>query len=472
MRDPSTGSLARIADAFRLALFVRVAETRLVPTWGEVVAAALLTVFVPTAFTFAMLMGEGAWSLETLPHALLLVPVALVASTFAAWLARRSDAVPVVLFATLLAWLAIDTLSLSAWAILGVVEAERALDWSSALFFGPLAWLALAMARFTATLAPPGAGRRVALALAFALLLAAPLALLQPERSLWLRDWSRAGENAAAAAARRTVASEQAILGQRTLLDAQLAALTPGRRGVIDVYFVGMAGYGPQDVFMREVDAVASLMRERFDADGRVVKLVNNPKTVRATPIASLTTLRATLATVAARMDRDEDVLVLFLTSHGTADHQFMLDLWPLAFDPVDPSALARALDESGIRNRVVVVSACYSGGFVQRLAGEDTLVITAAAPDRNSFGCSNEAEWTYFGRAFFDEALRRTRSFTRAFEIAAPLVESRERAQGFEPSRPQIAGGAAIRERLAALERQLEAAVVARAERAASRMQ
>jgi hypothetical protein len=156
-------------------------------------------------------------------------------------------------------------------------------------------------------------------------------------------------------------------------------------------------------------------------------------------------------------MNRDEDVLVLFLTSHGSADHKFALDLWPLKLNELDPAALRKALDESAIRNRVVVVSACYSGGFVERLRDANTLVITAAAPDRNSFGCSNEAEWTYFGRAYFDEALRTTRSFTDAFALAVPAIERRERAESFEPSRPQMVVGSAIRAKLAALEQQLE---------------
>ena len=135
-------------------------------------------------------------------------------------------------------------------------------------------------------------------------------------------------------------------------------------------------------------------------------------------------------------MDGDEDVLVLFLTSHGSADFKFSLELWPIEFKTLDPATLRAILDESGIKNRVVVISACYSGGFVEKLRDDRTLVITAAAAGKNSFGCDNMAEWTYFGRAYFDEALRKTYSFTQAFELAKPLIEERERAQGSEKSR------------------------------------
>jgi Peptidase C13 family len=104
----------------------------------------------------------------------------------------------------------------------------------------------------------------------------------------------------------------------------------------------------------------------------------------------------------------------------------------------------------------VVVISACYSGGFIEPLRNENTLVISASAPDKNSFGCSNEAEWTYFGKAFFDEALRKTHSFVEALEIAKPLIATREKEQGHTPSDPQMALGEEIKPKLVKLQRQL----------------
>ena len=67
------------------------------------------------------------------------------------------------------------------------------------------------------------------------------------------------------------------------------------RQGVEDLYFVGVAGYAAEDVFMKEMAVVRELFRERFDADGRMVTLVNNPKTVAQLPVASATALARTL---------------------------------------------------------------------------------------------------------------------------------------------------------------------------------
>ena len=68
--------------------------------------------------------------------------------------------------------------------------------------------------------------------------------------------------------------------------------------------------------------------------------------------------------------------------------------------------ALADALRASGIKWRVIVISACHSGAFIESLKDPYTMVITAAAPDRTSFGCSDDRDLTYFGEAFFRDSL------------------------------------------------------------------
>ena len=148
-------------------------------------------------------------------------------------------------------------------------------------------------------------------------------------------------------------------------------------------------------------------------------------------------------------MKPEEDVLFLFVSAHGDRSHR--LSAWqpPLEVAPLTPTALARMLHDSGIRWRVIVVSACYSGGFVEPLRDDNTVVITAAAADRSSFGCEAGRDFTYFGEAYFREALAKTRSFTAAFGLAADIVARQEAAEKLEPSLPQMWVGRAIAERL-----------------------
>jgi hypothetical protein len=252
--------------------------------------------------------------------------------------------------------------------------------------------------------------------------------------------------------------SESAFYAQQRLLAQALDALEPGRAGTEDVYVLTAALYASEDVFMKEVGVIADLLEERFDGHGRTVRLVNNPATLETLPIATMTSIRRALAAIGSRMNADEDVLVLYLTSHGSERHRLSVDLWPLELDPVDPAGLRKALDDAGIRWRVIVVSACYSGGYVEPLRDARTLVITASAARRQSFGCGSESDFTYLAKALFDEELRSSLSFEEAFARARETIAAREREQGFEPSEPQIDVGTAIREKLRSLEARLAA--------------
>jgi hypothetical protein len=248
---------------------------------------------------------------------------------------------------------------------------------------------------------------------------------------------------------------------QQAISERQFAAILPARAGVIDVYGLVFAPYAGQDVFRRESAMVADVLRERFDAEGRVIVLLNHAETADSLPWATPQNLRRGIGALAARMDRQKDVLVIYMTSHGASDFKLSANNWPLSVDPVTPTMLRAALDEAGIVNRVLIVSACYSGGWIAPLASETTLVMTAADAEHTSYGCGYRSELTFFGRALFDEQLRRTRSFQDAFAQARIDIEKREIDAGKDDgySNPQISVGKAIVPVLDALARRLDAA-------------
>ena len=107
-----------------------------------------------------------------------------------------------------------------------------------------------------------------------------------------------------------------------------------------------------------------------------------------------------------------------------------------------------RAWLREGVRWRVISVSACYSGSWIAPLAGDGTLVMTAADAEHTSYGCGRKSELTFFGRAMYEEALRKTWSFTEAHAFARKVIEVREREAGKRDgySNPQISEGAGIR--------------------------
>lgn len=240
--------------------------------------------------------------------------------------------------------------------------------------------------------------------------------------------------------------SEHMLFAQPDRIDAAVASMTPGRDHRPDLFFVGFAGVADQMVFAEELALTEHVVTERYHAAGRSLLLVNDKRDHDTRPIATVQGLQRGLAKVAARMDRDEDVLFLMLTSHGSAEPELSVSngSWPL--EQLDGKTLRAALDASGIRWRVIVISACHSGAFIEPLADASTIVLTAAAKDRTSFGCGDENELTYFGAALMRDALPQAESLESAFERAKVLVSEREREQKLSESLPQLYYGSAIR--------------------------
>ena len=233
---------------------------------------------------------------------------------------------------------------------------------------------------------------------------------------------------------------------QPQLLERALAQLKPTSADQPHLYFVGFAGYGRQAVFKREVLAVRQLFDDRFGTKGRSLALINHSSTAKEIPLADAANLNRALAYLGGVMDTERDTLFLFLTSHGE-DGLLAVEMPGLSLNHLRPQQLKRMLDRSGIKRRVVVVSSCHSGSFVSALADPNTLVIAAARADRSSFGCEDRRQWTYFGDAYFNRALRQETSFRRAFERARQLIASWEAEEDLQPSLPQMAGGEAIQE-------------------------
>ena len=251
------------------------------------------------------------------------------------------------------------------------------------------------------------------------------------------------------------VLEEAALYEQPRLLQQALDRIDPSIPGKSDWYFIGVAGFSDQNVFRSEINKVRELFDVRFGTSGHSLALINNNYTWLDEPIATKTSILRGLKTIGQQMNADEDVLFLTLSSHGD-ENVIQLANPPLAMDDLDATWLREVLDASGIRWRVIVVSACYSGSFIDELASPTTVIITASAADKMSFGCTNSAEMTYFGQAFFAESLRENTSFSDAFKDAAYRVQERELYMGFEPSEPQMVIGSLMETALPAFEQVL----------------
>ena len=246
---------------------------------------------------------------------------------------------------------------------------------------------------------------------------------------------------------------------QSELLHSAENRLEPERPGIDDLYFVGFAGYGQQDVFYRETRSAQRLLDSRFDTLGRSLIFSNDESSRTSVPAATPLNLKHALAFLGTKMNRSEDILFLYLTSHGSnrglgVDSTDAPEL--LGSGEVTPAELRAMLDRAGIVSRVIVVAGCESGVFVDALKNDDSVVATSAAVDRVSYGCAIGNEFTEFGRAVFGEQLMRQRSIVPALQAAIESIRGREADAGRKASDPQLWVGAKIAPKLDALARRV----------------
>jgi len=235
---------------------------------------------------------------------------------------------------------------------------------------------------------------------------------------------------------------------QRALLQAQVTHLAPPRPSTT-IYAIGIAGWADQDVFVKELDGGLAAIGQVLPIEHHTLRLVNNSRTTTSLPLANERNLAEAVHAIGALMRKDVDILLLLMTSHGTR-RGFALQL-PSAFpSELTPQQVAKILDKEGIKNRIVIVSACFAGIFMPAVANDDTIVLTAADANSASFGCAAERDWTYFGDAFFRLSLRPGIDLRSAFEHARTLIHGWELMDGAPPSNPQAHFGPALVARLA----------------------
>ena len=244
-------------------------------------------------------------------------------------------------------------------------------------------------------------------------------------------------------------------LEEHRKLDRALHALLPQRPGTVDAYVVAIA-LDSDPVFGREARVAGQVLGRRYGAAGRTIVLAGSDGSgPSALPRGTPETLAIVLARIAELMDRREDVLVLYTTSHGAPVGLYYND-GDNGYGLISPNRLGGMLDALGLRNRLLILSACYAGVFVPRLHSDTTAIVTAASFDRSSFGCVAENDWTFFGDAMINHALRKPQPLAAAFAEAEHLVSGWEAQLRVRPSQPQSSIGAGAARWLDALERHI----------------
>jgi len=232
---------------------------------------------------------------------------------------------------------------------------------------------------------------------------------------------------------------EKVFYTQDAILKKLYSKIKPSNKNKPDMYFLGFASYGSQDVFMKEALYAKKLFDSKLETVGRSVTLINNKDTVDRIPLASVTNLKIVLGYLSKVMDTENDILFLYVTSHGSKDHELSVSMRGFSLNNLPAEKMADIINSSGIKWKVIVISSCYSGGFISKLKDKNTLIMTASKSDHVSFGCSDEADFTYFGRALFEKSIPETDSFVAAFKQASTWVSKWEDNDDYDHSSPQI---------------------------------
>jgi len=132
---------------------------------------------------------------------------------------------------------------------------------------------------------------------------------------------------------------------------------------------------------------------------------------------------------------------MFYISSHG-APQGAVVDQGLLP-----PGVLGEMLDQAcGKRPTIVVVSACFSGVYVPQLAEPNRMILTAARPDRTSFGCGQDNKYPYFDDCFLS-SIPQAHDFGDLAGSTRECVRVRELAEHMSPpSEPQVWVGGELR--------------------------
>jgi hypothetical protein len=216
---------------------------------------------------------------------------------------------------------------------------------------------------------------------------------------------------------------------------------------------VGFAGFGEQRVFRKEAELASRVFGARFAVANRSLLLVNDVHDRRTYPLATFANLRIAVNAVGRRMHPDRDTLVLMLTSHGNDEDGIAITNGKMPEDALSPEDVQMILDESHIRWRVIIVSACYSGIFIPVLKNDSTLIMTAADARHSSFGCDDTRDLTYFGEALLQDVLPHACTLNQAYTDTARIIRQREADEREIHSNPKLFVGPRMQARLPQLD-------------------
>jgi hypothetical protein len=441
-----------LAAGLRLALFLPVGRASFRISVTQLVLVVVLSAAIDIDADWVRAAHEARFSLLGLHGEIFALGLLALASATLAILRRDGElylALPIVVLASFPLVQIVHVLPDLPRAAGRVTPDARAL-----IEYAVLAWMFIIAMRAVHVVTDPARSRPRLWAVVGGLLLIAPFwfaPLLGPLEPWWHEIDASARDPGAV-----SPASEAVLAAQQFMLDRAIDQLAEERPGVTDLYFVAFAPDARRAGFVADVDAAQRTMDERWDTQGRSVVLVNSPATVAERPFASITHLRQVLLEIGDLIDTDDDVVMVYVTGNSGAEHTLTAVNPPLELAALSPQGLKQLLDAANIRWRIIVVSTCEAGAWIDALKDDETLVIASSSASVRGAECAGSLRPGAFASAFFGDAMRRSDDIRAAFELARKQLVTQHAAE------PVMYVGAAIAEQLKSLRQRGKGRVVA----------
>jgi hypothetical protein len=441
-----------LAAGLRLALFLPVGRASFRISVTQLVLVVILSAAIDIDADWVRAAHEARFSLLGLHGEIFALGLLALASAALAIVRRDGEL-----------YLALPIVVLAAFPLVQIVHvlpdlprtAGRVTPEAKALIeYAVLVWMFIIAMRAVYVVTDPARSRPRLWAVVGGLLLIAPFwfaPLLGP-----LEPWWREIDASARDPGAVSPASEAVLAAQQFMLDRAVDQLEDERPGVTDLYFVAFAPDARRAGFVADVDAAQRTMDERWDTQRRSVVLVNSPATVAERPFASITHLRQVLLEIGDLIDTDDDVVMVYVTGNSNADHTLTAVNPPLELAALSPQGLKQLLDAANIRWRIIVVSTCEAGAWIDALKDDETVVIASSAAGVRGAECAGSLRPGAFASAFFGDAMRRSDDIRAAFDIARKQLVTQHAAE------PVMSVGAAIAEQLKSLRQRGKGRVVA----------
>ena len=139
-----------------------------------------------------------------------------------------------------------------------------------------------------------------------------------------------------------------------------------------------------------------------------------------------------------AEVARPQDRVMLLISTHSNPG-TLNINIAGKNTAPITARGLSDALAPLAKTPTLVVLSACYSGAFLEPLRAPNRVVLTATDVHKASFKCQYPGEYTFFADALFNQAGAEQLSITQWMGAAQKSIQAQEKRKRLASSAPKM---------------------------------